>query len=209
MSLSHQMLVRCAAIIGLTFTTELLFEILPCWNMKMMIKALATLVGSNIFDCFRSGKDLRMALNRNSVSFEVNYRSLSLKPNEGVAHEEEEELHDLESEVIECHIIRFCKPMMQKTAYELWLKDQKKAMHLKCARFLEENAHRCHRCRSGDFIPYHHFTVDIRLNSLDLDTIRMMAKAQGFRTKEETTLSKTGIVKKCDIFSENLRYWHI
>ncbi|XP_015441669.1 adenylate cyclase type 10 [Pteropus alecto] len=204
MSLSHQMLVRCAAIIGLTFTTELLFEILPCWNMKMMIKALATLVGSNIFDCFRSGKDLRMALNRNSVSFEVNYRSLSLKPNEGVAHEEEEELHDLESEVIECHIIRFCKPMMQKTAYELWLKDQKKAMHLKCARFLEENAHRCHRCRSGDFIPYHHFTVDIRLNSLDLDTIRMMAKAQGFRTKEETTLSKTGIVKKCDIFSENL-----
>lgn len=84
MSLSHQMLVRCAAIIGLTFTTELLFEILPCWNMKMMIKALATLVGSSIFDCFRSGRDLRMALNRNSVSFQVNYRSLSLKPNEGM-----------------------------------------------------------------------------------------------------------------------------
>ncbi|XP_016004066.1 adenylate cyclase type 10 isoform X2 [Rousettus aegyptiacus] len=204
MSLSHQMLVRCAAIIGLTFTTELLLEILPCWNMKMMITALAMLVGDNIFDCFRSSKDLQVALNHNSASFEVNYRSLSLKPNAGMAHMEEEQLHDLEREVIECHIIRFCKPMMQKTAYELWLKDQKKDMHLKCARFLEESAHKCHRCRSGDFVPYHHFAVDIRLNSLDLRTIRKMVKAQGFKNKEETNLSKTGIVKKRDIFSENL-----
>lgn len=74
------MLVRCAAIIGLTFTTELLFEILPCWDMKMIINALATLVESNIFDCFQNGKELRMALEKNAASFEVNYRSLSLKP---------------------------------------------------------------------------------------------------------------------------------
>lgn len=100
-----------------------------------------------------------------------------------LAHGEEEELRELESEVIECRIIRFCSPMMQKTAYELWLKDQKKAMHLKCARFLEENAHRCDHCRSGDFVPFHHFAVDIRLNTLDLDTIRKMAKSHGFQSK--------------------------
>uniref|UniRef100_A0A8C2QWG4 Adenylate cyclase type 10 n=1 Tax=Capra hircus TaxID=9925 RepID=A0A8C2QWG4_CAPHI len=185
MSLSHQMLVRCAAIIGLTFTTELLFEILPCWDMKMMINALATLVESNVFDCFQNGKELRMALEKNAASFEANYRSLSLKPLiEGMDHGEEEELRELESEVIQCHIIRFCSPVMQKTAYELWLKDQKKkAMHLKCARFLEENAHRCDPCRSGDFVPFHHFAVDIRLNTLDLDTIRKMVKSHGFRSK--------------------------
>ncbi|NP_001075622.1 adenylate cyclase type 10 [Oryctolagus cuniculus] len=204
MSLSHQMLVRCAAIIGLTFTTELLFEILPCWNMKMMIKALATLVESNIFDCFRDGKDLRLALKQNAASFEVHNRSLSLQPTEGIAHGEEEELRELESEVIECHIIRFCKPMMQKTAYELWLKDQKKAMHLKCARFLEENAHRCDHCRSGDFIPYHHFTVDIRLNTLDMDTIKKMATSHGFETEEEIKISRAGIPKNSELFSENL-----
>lgn len=84
MSLSHQMLVRCAAIIGLTFTTELLFEILPCWNMKTMIKALATLVDSNIFDCFRSSRDLQLALRQNVTTFEMHYRSLSLKPSEGL-----------------------------------------------------------------------------------------------------------------------------
>uniref|UniRef100_A0A8C2P1K9 Adenylate cyclase type 10 n=1 Tax=Capra hircus TaxID=9925 RepID=A0A8C2P1K9_CAPHI len=193
MSLSHQMLVRCAAIIGLTFTTELLFEILPCWDMKMMINALATLVESNVFDCFQNGKELRMALEKNAASFEANYRSLSLKPLiEGMDHGEEEELRELESEVIQCHIIRFCSPVMQKTAYELWLKDQKKkAMHLKCARFLEENAHRCDPCRSGDFVPFHHFAVDIRLNTLDLDTIRKMVKSHGFRSKLFSFLIKT------------------
>ncbi|XP_054443540.1 adenylate cyclase type 10 [Pteronotus mesoamericanus] len=204
MSLPHQMLVRCAAIIGLTFTTELLFEILPCWNMKMMIKALAELVESNIFNCFRNGKELRKSLNHNATSFEVNFRSLSLKPMEGMAHRMDEELRELESEVIECHIIRFCRPMMQKTAYELWLKDQKKAMHLKCARFLEDNAHMCDHCRGRDFIPYHHFTMDIRLNSLDMDSIRKMAYLQGFKTEEEITVSKIEILRKSKIFPENL-----
>ena len=105
-----------------------------------------------------------------------------------VARGEEEELHELESEVIECHIIRFCRPVMQKTAYELWLKDQKKAMHLKCARFLEEDAHRCDHCQSGDFIPYHHFTVNIRLNTLDMDTVKKMAKSHGFKSKHSSFL---------------------
>ncbi|XP_045402589.1 adenylate cyclase type 10 [Lemur catta] len=204
MSLSHQMLVRCAAIIGLTFTTELLFEILPCWNMKMMIKALASLVESNVFDCFRSGKDLRMALKHNVASFEVHYRSLSLKPSEGMAHGKDEQLRELESEVIECHIIRFCNPMMQKTASELWLKDHKKAMLLKCAHFLEENAHKCDYCRKGDFIPYHHYIVDIRLNTLDMDTIKKMATSYRFETEEESTISKTDFPRISGSFSENV-----
>lgn len=99
------------------------------------------------------------------------------------AHQEDEELRELENEVIECHIIRFCKPMMQKTAYELWLKDQKRDMHLKCARYLEDRAHKCDHCHGGDFVPYHHFTVDIRLNSLDMDSIRKMANFQEFKRK--------------------------
>lgn len=95
----------------------------------------------------------------------------------------DEELRELENEVIECHIIRFCMPMMQKTAYELWLKDQKTDMHLKCARFLEDRAHKCDYCHGGDFIPCHHFMVDIRLNSLDMDSIRKMANFQELKRK--------------------------
>lgn len=82
--------------------------------------------------------------------------------------------------MIECLVIRFCRPVMQQTAYELWLKDQKRAMHLTCVHFLEENAHRCDRCRSRDFIPFHHFVVDTRLNALD---IKEMAKSHRFQSK--------------------------
>ncbi|XP_045694582.1 adenylate cyclase type 10 [Phyllostomus hastatus] len=203
MSLSYQMLVRCAAIIGLTFTTELLFEILPCWNMKMMIKALAALVECNIFDCFRSGKELCRSPTQNATSFEVNFRSLSLRPTEGMANQVDEELRELENKVIECHIIRFCRPMMQKTAYELWLKDQKTDMHLKCARYLEDRAHKCDHCHGGDFIPYHHFTVDIRLNSLDVDSIRKMANVQDLRPEEHTNFSRIEIPGNLEVFPEN------
>ncbi|KAG3294985.1 hypothetical protein H1C71_042039 [Ictidomys tridecemlineatus] len=231
-SLSHQMLVRCTAIIGLTFTTELLFEVLPCWNMKMMIKTLATLVELNIFYFFPNGKDLRLALKQNATSFEVHHWSSSLRASEEMgeshlkltifplgqrcidsqadlcwvavlslayclagmpflfppAHREEEELQELEGEVIECHIIRLSRPIMQKTAYELWLKDQKKAMHLKCAGFLEENAHRCDHCRSWDFNLYHHFMVDILLNTLGMNTIKKMTKPRGIQDKPPSFL---------------------
>ncbi|XP_029790754.1 adenylate cyclase type 10-like [Suricata suricatta] len=159
---------------------ELLFDLLPGWDMQMMIMALATLVKSNIFRCFRNGIELRMALKQNVASFEVNPVSEALQ---GIALSEEEELRELAEDVVECDIIRFCRPMMQKTAYELWLKDQKKALHLKCACFLEANAHRCDHCRSGDFIPYHHFMVNIRLHTLDLHTIKKMAKSCGFTSK--------------------------
>ncbi|XP_055964576.1 adenylate cyclase type 10 [Sorex fumeus] len=205
MSLSHQMLVRCAAILGLTFTTELLFEILPCWNMKMMIKALAKLVKSKVFGCYRDGRMLRLALRQNPTSAEVHHRSLSLRPALGIIQGEKEELRELENEVIECHIIRFCKPVMQKTAYELWLSHQKRELHLKCARFLEEDARRCDHCLSGDFVPFHHFIVDIRLNTLDIGTIRHMAMSQGFQQEEKVTSSKTEDPRKLE-FTEDMSF---
>uniref|UniRef100_A0A6I8PF78 Adenylate cyclase type 10 n=1 Tax=Ornithorhynchus anatinus TaxID=9258 RepID=A0A6I8PF78_ORNAN len=204
MSLSHQMLVRCAAIIGQTFSTELLFEVLPCWNMKMMIKALAILVESSIFYYFRNRKEFRAVMNQHSSTFEVHYRSIALKPPGGRAAGEEEQIRDLESEVTECSVMCFCKPIMQKTAYELWLKDQKTALHLKCARFLEEDAHQCDRCGNGDFIPFHHYTVDIRLNSLDLDTVKKMIHLHGIHSKSPSLAPSRIQPEKSEVFLEDL-----
>uniref|UniRef100_A0A8C2YLG5 Adenylate cyclase type 10 n=1 Tax=Chinchilla lanigera TaxID=34839 RepID=A0A8C2YLG5_CHILA len=196
MSLSHQMLVRCAAITGLTCTTELLFEILPCWDMKMMIEALTTLVEDDVFDCFQTGRDLRLA-QQQDASFEVHHRSSALQSRDG----SDDEFQELRNEVIQCHIIRFRRPMMQKTAYELWLKDEKKAMHLKCAHFLEENARRCDHCRGTDFVPYHHFAVDIWLNKLDMATMKQLANSH---SKEEIPASKPELQEKSELFPGDL-----
>ncbi|KAM9000576.1 adenylate cyclase type 10-like [Sarcophilus harrisii] len=203
MSLSQQMLVRCAAIIGLTFTTALLFEILPCWNMKMMVEALATLVQSRIFYCFQSQKSLRLTAKRKGATFEVHHRSMALKSSSKIGREDED-MCVIENEVTQCRIMRFCKPIMQKTAYELWLKDQKAALHVKCARFLEESAHKCEHCGSRDFIPFHHYAVDIRLNTLDLHTVRKMIHTHAIKRTEEVFLSKGRLSKKFDILRDDL-----
>ncbi|KAM6154286.1 adenylate cyclase type 10 [Erethizon dorsatum] len=204
MSLSHQMLVRCAAITGLTCTMELLFEILPCWDMKMMIEALTTLVEEDIFDCFQTGKELQLA-QQQGASFEVHHRSSALQLSEGTDNKDkDEEFQELRNRVIQCHIIRFCRPMMQKTAYELWLKDEKKAMHWKCAHFLEEHAHRCDRCGGSNFIPYHDFAVDFWLNKLDMDTVKQLAKPHSYQTEEEIPACKPDLHEKSELFPERL-----
>lgn len=59
MNPSEQMVVKCAAIIGVTFETELLFHILPEWTKMKMNQTLAALVESHIFNCFSERKELR------------------------------------------------------------------------------------------------------------------------------------------------------
>ncbi|XP_036611380.1 adenylate cyclase type 10 [Trichosurus vulpecula] len=204
MSLSQQMLVRCAAIIGQNFTTALLFEILPCWNMKMMVEALVSLVQSSIFHCFQNSKELRLATKRKGATFEIHHRSQVLQASSGINGREDKEICVLENEVTQCHILRFCKPIMQKTAYELWLKDQKAALHVKCARFLEESAHKCENCGSGDFIPFHHYAVDIRLNTLDLDTVKKMIRTHGIKRMKEVFTNKERLPKQCDVLTDDL-----
>lgn len=66
----------------------------------------------------------------------------------------------LEEAVMHCKIMEFCTPLLQEAAYELWLKNQKKALHFKCASYLKWLAHRCKCCGEGDFISYHRYAVD-------------------------------------------------
>lgn len=66
-----------------------------------------------------------------------------------------------------CRVMQFCTPLLQEAAYELWLKSQKIALHLKCASFLEWHAHKCKCCGEGDFIPFHRYAVEGMLFNID------------------------------------------
>ncbi|XP_065447689.1 adenylate cyclase type 10-like [Chrysemys picta bellii] len=54
---SEQMAVKCAAVIGHTFTPELLLYLLPEWTNKKMEETLLSLINSHVFECF--GKEAR------------------------------------------------------------------------------------------------------------------------------------------------------
>lgn len=48
--------------------------------------------------------------------------------------------------------MRFCTALVRETAYELWLKEQKREIHQKCASYLLKQAHRCRDCGIAEFI---------------------------------------------------------
>ncbi|XP_078407429.1 adenylate cyclase type 10-like [Cetorhinus maximus] len=54
-----------------------------------------------------------------------------------------------------CKQMRFCIALVHETANDLWLKEQKKSLHMKCTKFLENAARKCKTCGEGDFIYQH------------------------------------------------------
>ncbi|CAI5776518.1 adenylate cyclase type 10 [Podarcis lilfordi] len=169
MNPSEQMVVKCAAIIGVTFSTELLFHILPEWTKMKMNQTLAALVESHIFKCFGERKEM----NTNQIQDELS-NELCFSPKAVKSMGQESDLGMVvanrlkqEESVMQCKVMGFCTPLLQEAAYELWLKSQKRALHLKCASYLESQAHRCLCCGGGDFIPFHRYAVDGMLHNID------------------------------------------
>ncbi|XP_053882135.1 adenylate cyclase type 10-like [Malaclemys terrapin pileata] len=169
MNSSEQMVVKCAAIIGLTFTTELLLHILPEWTKRKMNQTLAALVDSHIFKCFHKRKDSQKAQSQEMPSTELLVCPGTVRPIGQVSDIRSSVYNQIKQEqlVIQCGVMAFCMPMLQEAAYECWLKSQKKALHLKCASYLEGQAHKCRRCGEGDFISFHRHAVEMMLESIE------------------------------------------
>ncbi|XP_073176513.1 adenylate cyclase type 10-like [Lepidochelys kempii] len=169
LSPSEQMAVKCAAVIGHTFTPELLLYILPEWTNKKMEETLMSLICSHVFEYV--GKETRATQAVGSCHLHTHLGPLtmqSLGPEDsedvGAAAPSfslQEELGMLQQD----QAMRFCTPLLREGAYELWLGDQKKALHLKCATFLEHKAHKCRSCGGGDFVSFHRYALDTQMSN--------------------------------------------
>ncbi|KAM7162914.1 adenylate cyclase type 10 [Macrochelys suwanniensis] len=169
MSPSEQMVVKCAAIIGLTFTTELLLYILPEWTKRKMNQTLAALVESHIFKCFNKRKDSQKVQSQDMPSTELIVCPGTVRSTGQESDIRSSVYNRIKQEqlVIQCSAMAFCMPLLQEAAYEVWLKSQKKALHLKCVSYLAGQAHKCRRCGEGDFISFHRHTVEMMLESTE------------------------------------------
>ncbi|XP_064420120.1 adenylate cyclase type 10 [Latimeria chalumnae] len=183
---AEQMVVKCAAVIGHTFHVKMLQYILPEGSYRKLKQSLATLLGCGMFECASKQADMWHILTR-EAGHPCSLECFCPETSEEVNKEEEaaeEDLRCLSKEsqaVLKCKVMRFCTAFVQETAYELWLKDQKKALHLKCTKFLEERAQKCYSCGGGNFI-YAHLAVVGHLfkdqgsikNSLHAITLRIL-----------------------------------
>ncbi|XP_015280253.1 PREDICTED: adenylate cyclase type 10-like [Gekko japonicus] len=161
MNPSEQMVVKCAAVIGVTFSTHLLLHILPQWTKLKMNQTLAALAETRIFECFTEGKTRH---SRHSSGGTWQFHRANTRPNKpaclSVLGSVIANSLKQEEAVMQCKFMGFCTPLLREAAYELWLKSQKSKLHLKCASYLESDAHRCKCCGKGDFVAFHHYAVD-------------------------------------------------
>ncbi|XP_077175485.1 adenylate cyclase type 10-like isoform X2 [Paroedura picta] len=162
MNPSEQMVVKCAAIIGVTFSTHLLLHILPRWSKMKMNQTLAALVETHVFECFTEGKTRLTIQTMDVFTYELgNFPKTLVTSGRGsdLGSAIAKRLTQEEA-VMHCKYMGFCTPLLQEAAYELWLKSQKTKLHLKCVQYLESDAHRCKCCGKGDFVAFHHYTID-------------------------------------------------
>ncbi|XP_062457207.1 adenylate cyclase type 10-like [Rhea pennata] len=148
---SEQMVLKCAAILGPLFSTELLFHILPGWSRAKLNKALNALVRCNILKWLNAAKGAE----ESSVPTEGSGTSLEEESDAQKSSVEESK----QRARLESGVLAFCAPLLQEAAYELWPKGQRVALHHKCAAFLERHAHKCQCCGGGDFVAFHRLAL--------------------------------------------------
>ncbi|XP_029460830.1 adenylate cyclase type 10-like [Rhinatrema bivittatum] len=159
MSPTEQIVVKCAAVIGQTFSTKLLHFIIPQASEKKLAPTLMSLVKSRIIEC-AAGRNVL----RSPTLYQTDPKGTNFCFCDTTAAESDESELDEASEFQKswpCRMMRFCTPLLQETTYELWLREQIKTLHFKCTNFLEMDSHKCSSCGGGDFIFGHYLTMDI------------------------------------------------
>ena len=143
LSAASQMVLKCAAVLGTSFSREMLFSITPSKTKKERFNnILSELASFGLIECYYSGKardelsdvqgsvtDLCPCLSRKRSRMSVQKNVL----------------------VDECEVFEFVHPYVQDTVYRLWTNSQRKQLHMAATKFLESQAHKCRNCGGGGF----------------------------------------------------------
>nr|XP_010332138.2 adenylate cyclase type 10-like [Saimiri boliviensis boliviensis] len=157
LSPEEQLLVKCAAIIGHSFHTDLLQHLLPGWDKNKLLQELRALVDIHVLCWSERNQEPpnEPILVPSSINItDQTKEKTKLDGDSTSLLTLQEELSLPQTEVLE-----FGVPLLREAARELWPKEQQTALHLECACFLQDLACRCGNCHGGDFVPFHHFAV--------------------------------------------------
>ncbi|XP_038075913.1 adenylate cyclase type 10-like [Patiria miniata] len=172
---SEQMMVKCAAVLGLTFTCRMLELIVPNttpWKIRRLLHAL---MKAGVFECATYYMTIHGTTQRpsqgmaSSVSSHFGTLGHGNRLSAGIichcpkTERPEAELSSVDASagsshmfVTDCSNLRFTSAFMQETAYGLFLAEQRRKLHRQAAEFLESQAHKCVACGGGDFLPGGH-----------------------------------------------------
>ena len=164
MSPSEQMTLKCAAIIGTSFSRSMLAAIIPNCSPATFHHSLNALAEVGIIECAVAAEVKNMHSDmhtRSSHHLPIDDPSLHCpclsQPKKD--HENHLKIHTphkhggtAHSPVDECELLQFVHTYIQETVYDLWTESQRKALHETSSLFLESQAHKCVNCGGGGFI---------------------------------------------------------
>ena len=138
-----QMLVKTAAILGFRFPRRMLNAMMPKKVTPGQIYAcMEVICQEHIFACAAaftntSGTNLAQGLKSKFVCQCVMDKPIA------------------ERRINDCKWLCFRSATLQETAYEMYTEALRRKIHIKAARYMETNAHRCTACGGGEFLsPY-------------------------------------------------------
>lgn len=165
MSANEQTIVKCASVLGQSFTRELLRAIIPTNCVNILDTTLYNLGKEMVFQCGSltssqrsSGSQTDMTgggRTHQKIQGRDNAQVLcSCHANEGyecIDLTKTNTFADNKKRV--CLFFNFSNTFVQEAAYALWLEEQRKVLQEKAAMYLEKQSHKCRSCGGGSFIP--------------------------------------------------------
>ena len=155
-----QMSLKCASVIGTTFSKPMLGAIVPNSNLVVFHQSLNALSEAGMIECAAAAQVRNMHMDidtRSGIHLPLDdpnldcpcfHRSYScIKPPHN--HKQHIAVH---TPLDECNLLQFVHTYLQETAYALWTESQRKALHESAAIFLENQVHKCTSCGGGGFI---------------------------------------------------------
>ncbi|KAM4626854.1 adenylate cyclase type 10 [Discoglossus pictus] len=188
MTAAEQMVVKCAAVIGQKFSTALLRYILPKGSEHKLSQTLPSLVKEHILEC--AAKTEKQSITTLTYATPTQCYCSAWNENDRTS------FLGYASDQWQCRLMRFSTPLLQETAYELWLQDQCKSLHFQCTSFLEPHAHKCSSCGGGEFIFFHRMIMNQEYVDTDLYSEQFEThESEITQTELNTTEGEEGQVK--------------
>ncbi len=141
-----QVVLKCGAILGCTFTREMLDSIIPQGYKSSASGAIRRMVDQGILGCASVPKE--------NVNKGHTRKASRADPNPGVDVDSckcKVQRNYMWISPAECQYMGFKSPIMQETASGLFVESARQSLHQAAAEFLELKAHKCSSCGGGDF----------------------------------------------------------
>ena len=153
-----QVTLKCAAILGNTFTKEMLKGIIPKNTVPTFSNSVRLLQAPGIIRC-AVAEAYKMAIDDRNEDHFLENKNFYCPCLENLQHYSSGKslLHGnnvliQEQNLDYCEMLQFSHPIFQETIYGLSPEDQCIELHRKAAVFLESQAHKCKNCGGGGFV---------------------------------------------------------